>query len=260
MHHHIKFSKVQYTMDGRKHLPNLLRCFKLVIGGFLIYFKNVSKIYNKKTYALKNVSFKIKRGEFVIFVGSSGAGKSTVAKLLTCEERPSSGHITIGGYNIEALKKSEIPYFRRKIGVVFQDYKLLPKKTVWENIAYALEVCNDSDKEIKDKVSKVLKLVGLEKKTKNLVEELSGGEKQRVSIARSLVHGPKLLIADEPTGNLDPVTSQEIIDLLLKINDVGTIVILATHDKEIVNRLKKRVVTLKNGEIFSDEEEGRYKI
>jgi len=226
----------------------------------VICFRNVNKLYNKRTYALKKVSFKIKRGEFVVFVGPSGAGKSTVAKLLICEEKPTSGHITIGGYNIETLKKSEIPYFRRKIGVVFQDYKLLPKKTVWENVAYALEVCNESDEEIKKKVSKVIELVGLEEKTKNFIEELSGGEKQRVSIARALVHGPKLLIADEPTGNLDPVTSREIIDLLLKINDVGTIVILATHDKDIVNRLKKRVIALKNGELVSDEEKGKYKI
>ena len=226
----------------------------------MICFRNVNKLYNKRTYALKKVSFKIKRGEFVVFVGPSGAGKSTVAKLLICEEKPTSGHITIGGYNIETLKKSEIPYFRRKIGVVFQDYKLLPKKTVWENVAYALEVCNESDEEIKKKVSKVIELVGLEEKTKNFIEELSGGEKQRVSIARALVHGPKLLIADEPTGNLDPVTSREIIDLLLKINDVGTIVILATHDKDIVNRLKKRVIALKNGELVSDEEKGKYKI
>jgi cell division transport system ATP-binding protein len=225
----------------------------------MIIFKKVTKKYNKNTYALKNASFQIKRGEFVILVGPSGAGKSTIAKLLTCEEKPTSGKIYIGGYNIGELKSGEIPYFRRKIGVVFQDYKLLPKKTVWENIAFALEVCAACNEEINKKVKQVLELVGLEHKATNFIEELSGGEKQRVGIARALVHGPKLLIADEPTGNLDPKNSKEIIDLLLKINQAGTIVILATHDKNIVDQLRKRVIIIRDGLIVSDEEKGTYK-
>lgn len=226
----------------------------------MIRFNQVSKIYNSRTKALDNISFRIKRGEFVILVGPSGAGKSTITRLLNCHEKSTNGIITIGGYDICKLRSSEIPYFRRKIGVVFQDFKLLPKKTVKENVAFALEVCAEPEKEIKKRVDIVLKLVGLEEKANNFIEELSGGEKQRVSIARALIHNPKLLIADEPTGNLDPKTSQEIIDLLLRINETGTIVILATHDKDVVNNLKKRVITLNEGKIVQDEEEGRYNI
>jgi cell division transport system ATP-binding protein len=226
----------------------------------MIYFKNVYKVYQNKTKALNSVCFSIKRGEFVIVVGPSGAGKSTITRLLNCDEKPTSGLITIGGYNICNLKRSEIPFFRRKIGVVFQDFKLLPKKTVQENISFALEVCNAPIEDIKQEVKKVLDLVGLTDKKNNFVEELSGGEKQRVSIARALVHHPKLLIADEPTGNLDPKTSKEIVDLLLKINSQGTIVILATHDKEIVNSLRKRVITIENGKITSDVINGKYNV
>jgi len=226
----------------------------------MISFKNVYKIYLNKTKALDCVSFGIKRGEFVIIVGPSGAGKSTITRLLNCDEKPTSGSISIGGYNICNLRKNEIPYFRRKIGVVFQDFKLLPKKNVWENIAFALEVCNAPKDEITKEVAKVLELVGLKDKKSNFVEELSGGEKQRVSIARALVHRPKLLIADEPTGNLDPKTSKEIVDLLLKINEQGTIVILATHDKEIVNSLRKRVITISDGQIKSDVINGKYNV
>lgn len=226
----------------------------------MISFKNVAKVYLNKTKALDGVSFGIKRGEFVIVVGPSGAGKSTITRLLNCDERPTSGSISIGGYNICNLRKSEIPYFRRKIGVVFQDFKLLPKKTVWENIAFALEVCNAPKNVIDVEVNKVLELVGLTPKKNNFVEELSGGEKQRVSIARALVHHPKLLIADEPTGNLDPKTGKEIIDLLLKINKQGTIVILATHDKETVNSLRKRVITINDGKIVSDVLGGKYNV
>ena len=225
----------------------------------MIEFKNVTKTYNEKTKALDDVSFKVAKKEFVCLVGPSGAGKSTLIKLLICEEHPSSGKILIGGYNITKLKLNEIPYFRRKIGVVFQDYKLLPEKNVFENVAFALEVCGAIDAEIRRRVPKALELVGLEKKAENFPDELSGGEKQRVSIARALIHSPKLLIADEPTGNLDPRTAWDIIELLLKINErQGTIILLATHHKEIVDRLKKRVITIKNGKIVGDQEEGKY--
>jgi len=226
---------------------------------FVIEFKNVTKTYNEKTKALDDVSFKVAKKDFVCLVGPSGAGKSTLIKLLICEEHPSSGKILIGGYNITKLKLNEIPYFRRKIGVVFQDYKLLPEKNVFENVAFALEVCGAIDAEIRRRVPKALELVGLEKKAENFPDELSGGEKQRVSIARALIHSPKLLIADEPTGNLDPRTAWDIIELLLKINErQGTIILLATHHKEIVDRLKKRVITIKNGKIVGDQEEGKY--
>lgn len=206
------------------------------------------------------MSFEIKKGEFVSIVGPSGAGKSTLVRLLICEEKPTSGKITVGGYDITKLNAAEIPYYRRKIGVVFQDFKLLPQKTVFENTAYALEVCGYPDSEIRRRVPKILEMVGLLERAKNLPDELSGGEKQRTSLARALVHGPRLLIADEPTGNLDPKTSWEIIELLTKINDRGTIVILATHDKEIVNALGRRVVTIKAGQLVSDEAIGRYRI
>jgi len=225
----------------------------------LIEFRHVSKIYKSDKKALDDVSFKIPKKEFVCLVGPSGAGKSTLIKMLICDEKPSSGKILIGGFNITNLKPAEIPYFRRKIGVVFQDYKLLSDKNVFENIAFALEVCGASDAEIRKKVPRALKLVGLEKCLQNFPDELSGGEKQRVSIARALIHSPKLLIADEPTGNLDPKTAWEIIKLLLRINEFqGTIILLATHHKEIVDRLKKRVITVKNGKLVSDQQEGKY--
>jgi cell division transport system ATP-binding protein len=228
----------------------------------VINFVHISKIYGKrkKIVALDDVSFEIKKGEFVSIVGPSGAGKSTIVRLLICEEKPTAGKITVGGYDITKLNEAEIPYYRRKIGVVFQDFKLLPQKTVAENVAYALEVCGYPDAEIRHRVPKILEMVGLAERSKNLPDELSGGEKQRTSMARALVHGPRLLIADEPTGNLDPKTSWEIVELLTKINDRGTIVILATHDKEIVNALGKRVITIKNGQLVSDEERGRYRV
>ncbi len=225
----------------------------------MIYLKEVSKVYDKSAKkALDNISVHIKPKEFVIFVGLSGAGKSTLTKLITHEEEPSSGTISIGGIDYSKLKKRDVPYLRRKIGVVFQDFKLLPRKTIYENIAYALEVAGIGGKTIRSRVPQVLKMVGLESKAKNFPKELSGGEMQRVAIARALVHDPKILIADEPTGNLDPKNAWEIIDLLLKVNEYGTTVILTTHNKEIVNALKKRVITLKNGKIIKDQEVGRY--
>ena len=224
----------------------------------MIAFKNVSKEYGKSIRALDNVSFGIERGEFVTLVGPSGAGKSTLIRLLTREELPSSGEIIVAGRDIVKLRPKELPYFRRKVGVIFQDFKLLPQKSVAENVAYALEVSDAPPDEIKRKVPLILDLVGLSHRMQNLPGELSGGERQRVSIARALVHTPKILIADEPTGNLDPVSTWEIIELLFKINKRGTIVVLATHDREVVNTLKKRVVTLKDGKVMSDQERGTY--
>lgn len=225
----------------------------------MIYLEGITKIYDKSSKkALDNISVHIKPKEFVIFVGLSGAGKSTLTKLITHEEEQTSGKITVGGIDYSKLKKKDVPYLRRKIGVVFQDFKLLTKKTVYENIAYALEVAGISNKTIRSRVPQILKMVGLENKGKDFPNMLSGGEKQRVAIARALIHDPKILIADEPTGNLDPKNAWEIIDLLLKVNEYGTTVILTTHNKEIVNTLKKRVITLKNGKLIKDQEVGRY--
>lgn len=224
----------------------------------VIRFEKVSKVYAGSVGAVIDVTLDIKIGEFISLVGPSGAGKSTLIKLLTCEERPSSGKILVAGRDILKLKKKELPFFRRKVGVIFQDFKLLPKKTVYENVAFALEVSDATNEEIADKVPKIIELVGLTSRSHAFTEELSGGEKQRVSIARALVHNPKLLIADEPTGNLDPVSTWEIIELLFKINKQGTIVVLASHDKEVVDTLQRRVVTLKDGRVVSDHEKGKY--
>lgn len=226
----------------------------------VIEFKNVSKKYGSNPEVLSGISFNISIGEFISLVGPSGAGKSTLIKLLTCEEGPTSGQILVAGRDISQLKKKELPFYRRKVGVIFQDFKLLPKKTVFENVAFALEVSDETNAEIKEKVPKIIDLVGLTNRAFALTEELSGGEKQRVSIARALVHNPKLLIADEPTGNLDPISTWEIIELLFKINKQGTIVLLATHDKEVVDALQRRVITLKNGKIISDQEKGKYNL
>lgn len=210
--------------------------------------------------ALDNIDLKIDRGEFVFLVGPSGAGKSTLIKLLVCEERPTAGKIIVADRNIVKLSLKELPYYRRKVGVVFQDFKLLPQKTVWENVAFALEVCDCPQADINDKVPKILDLVGMLKRRNNLPNELSGGERQRVSIARALIHHPKILIADEPTGNLDPVNAWEIVDLLERINRMGTTVIFATHNKGIVDRLKRRVILMKNGKVVSDQIKGGYAI
>lgn len=226
----------------------------------MIEIVGVSKYYGEKICALSNINLKIEKGEFVSIVGESGAGKSTLVKLLICEEKPDTGKILIAGRNIVQLKQFELPYFRRKVGVVFQDFKLLPQKTVYENVAFALEVCDAYPAEINDKVPRILDLVGMFKRKDNRPNELSGGERQRVSIARALVHSPKILIADEPTGNLDPINAWEIIDLLSRINSRGTVVILTTHNKSIVDRLKRRVVLLKNGTVVSDKYRGGYVI
>lgn len=209
--------------------------------------------------ALDRVSLFIEPREFVILVGTSGAGKSTLFKLLTREEKPTSGKIVVGGIDYDNLKDKNIPMLRRKIGVVFQDFKLLPQRTVFENIAFALEIAGMTHQEIKSTVPKVIELVGLKGKEKSFPHQLSGGERQRVAIARAVVRQPKILIADEPTGNLDPKNSWDIMRLLEKINKYGTTILLTTHNAEIVNKLKRRVITLEHGKISSDQANGSYK-
>ncbi len=226
----------------------------------MIQFKNVSKIYPPNVVGVEGISLHIKPGEFVSIVGQSGTGKSTLAKLLFAEERPTRGKIEIGGWDITDIRERDVPMLRRQIGVVFQDYKLLQKKTVYENVAFALQVAGAEPKRIRDVVPLVLKIVNLDDKGQRYPNQLSGGEQQRVAIARSLVHQPKVLVADEPTGNLDTLNAREIIDLLSKIAEFGTTVVLVTHDREIVNRIRRRVITLDQGKISSDVEEGRYKL
>ena len=224
----------------------------------MINLKNVAKEYPRSVTALRNVTLNIEAGEFVSVVGQSGAGKSTIVRLLMAEERPSRGKIAVGGWEITNIRRWEVPSLRRQMGVVFQDYKLLRKKTVFENVAFALEVCGESSRKIKTLVPQLLKLVGLEERHNRFPDQLSGGEQQRVSIARALVHRPKLLLADEPTGNLDSLNAREIIDLLCKINELGTTIMLVTHNRDVVNSLKKRVITLDKGVIISDQQVGRY--
>lgn len=224
----------------------------------MIYFKNVSKIYPPHTVAVENISFVIEANEFVSIVGQSGAGKSTIIKLLTGEETITMGEIIVGDVSVNSLRKSDLPYLRRKIGTVFQDYKLIPSKTTYENIAFAMEVVGKSDKKIAEDVPEVLEMVGLKDKADNFPHQLSGGEKQRVAIGRALVHRPDILVADEPTGNLDPLNKWEIVNLLTSINDIGTTVILASHDNEVINSLERRVVILENGRIIRDSPKGKY--
>jgi len=224
----------------------------------MIKFQKVSKIYPRNTIALEDVSFEIKEKEFVSIVGKSGAGKTTLLKLLLVEERPTQGRIFFEGKDITKIKSGKLPEFRREIGAVFQDYKLLPSKTTYENIAYALEVIGASDQEIAGDVPKILEIVGLTERANNFPPELSGGERQRTAIARALIHRPEVILADEPTGNLDPYHTLDIIRLLLKIQEMGTTVILATHNREIINSLGKRVITLENGRVVRDEEKGHF--
>ena len=226
----------------------------------MINFQNVSKIYtNSHTMtALDDVDFKIEEKEFVSVVGKSGAGKSTIIKLLIGEEKPTKGKVMFGDYDVNKLKSRDLPKFRRHIGVIFQDFRLLSGKTAFENVAFALEVAGRPQQEIREFVPQALEMVGLADKMNNFSKELSGGEKQRVAIARAMINHPDVLIADEPTGNLDPMNSAEIIKLLLKINELGTIIILATHNKDIINELSRRVISLNNGRIMSDEKQGKY--
>ncbi len=226
----------------------------------MILLDRVTKAYSKDSMpALSRISLHIEPKEFVILVGTSGAGKSTLLKLLTREEKPTSGKIVVGGIDYDTLKDKHVPLLRRKIGVVFQDFKLLPRRTVFENIAFALEIAGMTNREIKSTVPKVIELVGLKGKENNYPRELSGGERQRVAIARAIVRQPKILIADEPTGNLDPKHSWDIVRLLEKINRYGTTVLLTTHNVDIVNRLKRRVITLDHGKITADQSEGTYR-
>lgn len=224
----------------------------------MILLDRVTKMYPNKQIALSGLNLHIQPKEFVTIVGASGAGKSTLIKLLTREEIQTSGKIIVGGLDYDSIVIKNVPHLRRRIGVVFQDFKLLPSRNVHENVAFALEVAGAPNREIKRSVPRVLQLVGLNGKEKSFPRELSGGERQRVAIARALVRQPKILIADEPTGNLDPNTSWDIIELLLKINRFGTTVLLTTHNKEIVNALKRRVITIQRGRIIKDEEQGRY--
>lgn len=224
----------------------------------MITLLHVSKKYSKTNQVVKDVNLYIKAGEFVSIVGQSGAGKTTLVRLLIGEERADEGQVIIGDWDITKINRHEVPYLRRQIGVIFQDFKLLPKKTLYENVAFALEVCGASRDKINKIVPSVLKIVGLEDKHGRYPHEVSGGEKQRAAIARALVHQPRILLADEPTGNLDAINADEIVDLLLRINKFGTTVILVTHNKEIVNRLKRRVVTMDRGQIVSDRAHGKY--
>ena len=224
----------------------------------LIKIKNVNKTYKTGVTAIYDLNLEIEKGQFVFIIGSTGCGKSTLIKMLYREEKPNSGVINIGGINESKLKNRKVYKIRRKIGVVFQDFKLLPKSTVYENVSFALEIFGLPRSEIHTKVLKALDLVGLKHKAKSYPNQLSGGEQQRVAIARAIVNGPKLLICDEPTGNLDEVTSMEIMKVLEEINKLGTTVIMVTHDTDIVNKMKKRVILLDSGRIVKDYKEGEY--
>ena len=224
----------------------------------MIEFRNVVKVYETGSHALNGVSLKIEDGEFVFLVGPSGSGKSTIIKILTAELPPTSGSVFVNGFTLEKIRRSAIPYMRRTLGVIFQDFRLIENKTVYENVAFAMRVIGASEKEIKKRVPYVMELVGLENKSRRLPNELSGGEQQRVAIARALVNNPNMIIADEPTGNLDPARSLEIMMLLEQINALGTTVMVVTHEKELVDRFTKRVIAIDQGRIISDGMDGYY--
>ncbi len=229
----------------------------------MIEFSNVSKRYENGTRALENVSLNIERGEFAFIVGSSGAGKSTLIKLMLREEKPTSGIIHVNGFNLNKIKRRQIPKFRRTLGVVFQDFRLIPYMTAYDNVAFALRVTNVSSKDIRRRVPYVLGLVGLASKARIVPDKLSGGEQQRVALARALVNNPDLIIADEPTGNIDPELSFEIVELLHEINKMGTTIVMVTHEHELVSHFNHRVITIENGTVVSDtpeyqEEAGDY--
>ncbi len=224
----------------------------------MVQFTDVFKSYENGTKALRGVSFTIKDGEFAFLVGPSGSGKTTIIKLLTGEIAPTDGRVLVNDYDLGSIRFSRMPYMRRTLGVVFQDYRLIEDKTVYENVAFAMRVIGASNKEIRRRVPYVLELVGLDKRTKRRPQELSGGEQQRVAIARALVNNPRLIIADEPTGNLDPARSLEIMMLLQKINELGTTVLVVTHEKELVESFSKRVIAIDGGKIISDGMGGYY--
>ena len=224
----------------------------------IIEMRDVSKKYGNGTTALRRVSVSLESGEFASLVRPSGAGKSTFIKLLYREEKIDKGSLTVADFNLAKIKKKDVPMLRRSVGVVFQDYKLLPRKTVFENIAYAMEVIGEKPRNIKKRVMEVLDLVGLKHKIRSFPNELSGGEQQRIAIARAIVNNPKVLIADEPTGNLDPENSWEIMNLLERINLQGTTILMATHNSQIVNTLRHRVIAIENGRVVRDEHEGEY--
>ena len=225
----------------------------------MILFHQVSKQFKTGTWGIKNVSFRIKEGEFVSLIGPSGAGKSTLLSLITAEDRQYEGDIYVEGMDIKTIKNHRLPYYRRKVGTIYQDFKLLKHKNAFENIAFALEMVGKSPKEIKEIVNNVLTLVGLKDKGHQFPNEMSGGERQRVAIARALIHQPKIIVADEPSGNLDTDTSWEIVQLLQRINSFGATILLATHDEDIVNALRRRVISIQNGQIVSDRKVGRYR-
>lgn len=224
----------------------------------MIEFTDVVKSYTVGNKALNGVTMQIEDGEFVFLVGPSGSGKSTIMKLITGELRPTSGTVHVNGYNLERIRKREVPYLRRTLGVVFQDFRLIPKMTVYDNVAYAMRVIGAREKEIRERVPYVLDLVGLENKSRRHPSEISGGEQQRLAIARALVNNPSTIIADEPTGNLDPDRSFEIMTLLQMINDLGTTVMVVTHEKELVERFDKRVIAIHDGKVISDGMDGYY--
>ena len=226
----------------------------------MIFFDNVSKVYSNNSVALQNITLRIQPKEFVSIVGASGAGKTTLLRLLLREEDPTEGSIFLDGIDLMAISRSKLHSIRRRVGTVFQDYKLLPAKTTYENVAFAMEVAGKTDEEIHEDVPQSLEIVGLADKMDHYPSQLSGGEKQRVAIARALINRPDIILADEPAANLDPINTWEIIKLLQKINSLGTTVVLSTHDKEIINALDKRVVVLDRGVIQSDKENGRYLI
>jgi cell division transport system ATP-binding protein len=238
-------------VDGNGALPT-------PTAGAMIVFDSVRKIYEPNVAALTDVSFVIEKGDFVFVVGASGSGKSTVIRLVLKEIEPTSGKIVVGGRDLTRLKRSKVPYLRRNIGCVFQDFKLLPDRSAAENVAYALKVQGEGSSSIRRKVPEVLNLVGLAHKMSSLPDELSGGEQQRVSIARAVVNHPPLLICDEPTGNLDPDTSVGIMQLLYRINRAGTTVVMATHDREMVDKMRRRVIALDDGRLARDERRGGY--
>ncbi len=224
----------------------------------MISYRHVTKIYPDGSVALQDITFDVAKGEFVSLVGKSGAGKTTLLKLLLAEERPTQGEVLLDNLLVHKLSPSHLPQLRRSIGMVFQDYKLLSSKTAYENVAYVMEVMGLDEETIARDVKEVLEIVGLSERRNHYPSQLSGGEKQRVAIARALIHRPSVIVADEPTGNLDPYHTRDIVRLLLKINELGTTVLLATHNKEIVNRLGRRVLTLVEGKLVRDEEEGKF--